>query len=88
MDVEFQTEDCWKYHDGENAQINDYAVEVANQIKNYLVYRQKFCNCDVQYKVSLPAQRVQTTKCEVIEGCPHFDEHLIKACGYVDRNFL
>lgn len=88
MDVEFQIEDCWKYHDGENAQINDYAREVARRIENRLGYNKKFCDCDVNYKVSLIAERVQTTKCKIIEGCPHFDEKLIQSCGYVERNFL
>lgn len=82
MIAECRVNDCFIHHDMENESINAKARRLADVIEYNLRFRNTFCNCGVEkYIISIDAKRVQTADFIVIEGCPHFYEHAIKAAS-------
>lgn len=88
MKVECQVNECYQHHDMENEAINAKARKLAEQIEYALGFRKTFCSCNIEkYVISLDAERVQKTNCNVIIGCPHFYEQLIKATSSIRVDF-
>lgn len=79
MKVECRVEECFEYHDMENAEINHYFNSLAKRFEYKFRLRQTFCSCKINnYVISLQANKSLKLKARVLVGCIHFEEEFIK----------